>query len=764
MNTFETLYQTWTKRQRQIRAAAAVFVAALGFAGVLLVANFNRETVAIAAAVAASLGATTYMAERIKHPVTSARGLAKHLNAVLPGAEESMELLLGETANAGLLERLQTDRVSLRLEKAIGGIKLPGIPYRMWVYGAVAMIVSMGISIMIALGGESQRFSPAATTRAVSEERKNKSALTATDVFVDLQNTSIEIKPPVYTALPQASQSVLNIQTAEGATAVWRLTFTGEAESVRLIFNQKDTLQGAAISRTVFTAEKVLTQQGFYTVEWTTREKKNYRSSYAAIALTKDLPPAIVIDAPDEEIIIEPASLKPLVLKAAATDDYGLTSATLTGTITQGTGEAVKFKTITVPLSLQKGRKRSMISAVIDPRVLGLGSGDEFYYTVEVADNHQPSPQQGRSPAHRISVRDTSVSLSVASASLGVSRLPEYFTSQRQIIIDTEKLLRDKPKLSEREFNRISDDIGIDQKILRLRYGKFLGEEFETAIGPHQDEDEGGSKSPDAESSAATSPADIMRPYTHLHDSEENATLFADDVKAMLKASLAQMWESELRLRTHRPKEALPFERNALKLLKEVQQQSRLYVQRVGAELPPLSPIEKRLTGDLGKIKSITERDVLKAKEPFAAIRKAMPVLTALGLHREETGLKSNALPAPEQPVSHPPVSWPVSQSVLRDAASELAAEATGKPQAYLPALQAMNRIIADTRRARLPKPEDVRLVLRACWMLLPESRPQLSSETASPSPYAERYFSELSRAARLNLPQRSAPPRRATK
>ena len=57
--------------------------------------------------------------------------------------------------------------------------------------------------------------------------------------------------------------------------------------------------------------------------------------------------------------------------------------------------------------------------------------------------------------------------------------LPAYFRSQRQIILDAEALQKDKRRIAADRFLRRSDEIGVDQRILRLRYGQFLGEEAE---------------------------------------------------------------------------------------------------------------------------------------------------------------------------------------------------------------------------------------------------------------------------------------------
>jgi hypothetical protein len=92
----------------------------------------------------------------------------------------------------------------------------------------------------------------------------------------------------------------------------------------------------------------------------------------------------------------------------------------------------------------------------------------------------------------------------VAMEGMVVQFLPEYFRSQRQIIIDTEKLLAEKSKKTDKEFGFTSNEIGYDQKLLRLRYGQYMGEEFESAAGGGSME-EGG---------------DLLTGYMHLHDQE----------------------------------------------------------------------------------------------------------------------------------------------------------------------------------------------------------------------------------------------------
>ena len=97
-------------------------------------------------------------------------------------------------------------------------------------------------------------------------------------------------------------------------------------------------------------------------------------------------------------------------------------------------------------------------------------------------------------------------------------------------------------------------------------------------------------------------PQFILDQFSHKHDIAEDATFFDPETKKQLKATLAEMWKSEGKLRLYKPAEALPFAYNALRLLKDLQQKSRVYVAKTSSKTTPLQPKEKRLTGELDKI------------------------------------------------------------------------------------------------------------------------------------------------------------------
>ncbi|MBC8109703.1 MAG: hypothetical protein H7Y04_01445, partial [Verrucomicrobia bacterium] len=401
-----------------------------------------------------------------------------------------------------------------------------------------------------------------------------------------------------------------------------------------------------------------------------------------------DQPPMITIQTPASYTLVLYGQKPEVNVALQMADDYGLAQARLVATVSRGSGESVKFKETELKFAENMtGKKMVSLSKKLDFKSLNMEPGDELYFYAEARDEANPF-QKSRSEMYFVQWEDTTSQKLSVTAGIALDNMPAYFRSQRQIIIDTEKLIGEKKSLSKEEFQKRSNELGIDQKILRLRYGQFLGEEFETNIGgspaaKHSHEKktkqeqgtsifktliESKTKDPNARPAitdsafkhynpadhqkehdqekvleqlhnhevARTQPVfgekgDMLRDYEHRHDTEESATFFDESMKAQLKAALAQMWESELRLRTMRPEEALPYAHKALELIKSLQQKSRVYVEKTGFKPPTLKPAEKRLTGELAEIinpQQTTQEEALIRAFPY--LRKAVVVLEKL--------------------------------------------------------------------------------------------------------------------------------------
>ena len=169
---------------------------------------------------------------------------------------------------------------------------------------------------------------------------------------------------------------------------------------------------------------------------------------------------------------------------------------------------------------------------------------------------------------------------------------PQSLRSQRQIIIDTEQLVADmrSTKMSEEAVRDRSQKIAGDQGMLRRRYGQFLGEEsslFADDEGGDEHGDHGGEEKPD-----------ILHQFGHAHDESENATLYDEETKKVLRRALSAMWDAEKALRAIAPRTALPPEHKALEAIKELQQAERVYLHKTAFTPPPIKE-EKRMTGDM---------------------------------------------------------------------------------------------------------------------------------------------------------------------
>ena len=83
--------------------------------------------------------------------------------------------------------------------------------------------------------------------------------------------------------------------------------------------------------------------------------------------------------------------------------------------------------------------------------------GDELYFYVETQDYKAPRPNISRTETYFAVIRDTTSYEFSVEGTLGVDRMPDYFRSQRQLIIDTEKLIKKRKTLSNEDFNFTSN-------------------------------------------------------------------------------------------------------------------------------------------------------------------------------------------------------------------------------------------------------------------------------------------------------------------
>jgi hypothetical protein len=522
--------------------------------------------------------------------------LVRCLNARDARLEDSAGLLFAD-ADLAPIERLQAERIAARIA-AIDPVTLA----KGWSRRSIALSWLLGAMALAAiLLWPVQERAPLLATPPESQS--------AAVGEPELRGLRVTILPPAYTGLPERTTRNLDVRAPAGSRVEWTLTYTPDVPSAalqlvggqRLPFARGDVGWSGALR---------LDAPALYRIA---------AEGVPAAPTAHRLEP--IADEPPQVQVIEPASGLVMIRPGQrrwrvvfeASDDYAVDPlARLTVTTAIGEGENVTFSERTRTVTGTGDRKRRRFVIDLDLASYGLQPGSDLVAQLTVTDTRTPGPQAVRGPGVILRWPIPEPAQADGLDLMAKQAMPAYFRSQRQVIIDTEALIRERPKLSEEEFLIRADTIGVDQRLLRLRYGQFVGMEAEEGPRPppmptadkeeasppepeHYDGD-GHDHGPAPESPVFGDLGNITAEFGHVHDESEAATLLDPDTRDLLKKALDAMWEAELNLRSGRPEAALPFENTALDYIKQVQQASRIYLPRIGSTQPPIE-MARRMTG-----------------------------------------------------------------------------------------------------------------------------------------------------------------------
>ncbi|WP_299456899.1 hypothetical protein [uncultured Microscilla sp.] len=724
--------------------------------------------------------------------------VAQYLNKHHPTLENSSELLLLPEEDLNLLAKMQRQKVSLAL---LGAVSKATLPHQLPKAALTLLGSGMLASLLFTLNFGVAHL-PKGTQKNIASDTLNNTTQLPKHLPASIQSIQAIVQAPAYTRLGAQVAPELNIKAVENSMIRWKVRFKGDITQAAIVFNTGDSLrlQPNPQRTNEYVAQWRLKEKGFYQLVFRQTTQKaalsasnEWQSSeFFSLTPVPDTRPKLSLAGIND---YEELEFKPNIdisFNAKITDDYGVTDAYIVATVSKGQGESVKFREQKLRFgNFVPGRRSHQLHKTLNLQKLGMAPGDELYFFVEAIDNKNPQAQKGRTEMFFVSIQDTTREQLTAEMGNGVNKLPDYFRSQRQLIIDTEKLLRNKATMPRDSFEYRSNGIGVDQKILRLRYGKFLGEEYEVSIGGderhdghnhdhehhkhddkgkrdtvrykdkktgkiitevhyegdgHGDHDHGHSQWKKRTSSLevlkrnekdhkhrpkSAAPSNNPNDYVptsvmHLHNLMEEATFFDEVLKKQLKEALVNMWQSELHLRTHRPKASLPYQYKALKLIKQIQQKSRVYVERIGFEPPPIKEKEKRLKGELEDIRNVYKKRNTEAQVLYPNIRKVLPLLEQWRNHRI-------TLPTIRQK------QW------LRAAGSELATVAIDKPGQFLTALKTLQKLTQDQLT-----PVEINRVLpyliNALWRALPQKAAEPGTQRKVKNRLLEIYLNKLGR------------------
>ncbi|WP_342120588.1 hypothetical protein [Pseudoduganella sp. OTU4001] len=492
------------------------------------------------------------------------------LNDAIPELEDSSAMLAAAPDTP--LGTLQRNRLLARIDQALDEERLRAIASNKARFNTVPLAlaaVAAACAWAYAAAHSPQRIAAPGGSEA-------------TKAAIAKAGLSLHAIPPAYTGAKPSEGAPRDLQVPQHSKLRW----CAHGADATIELSDGRTLQAGQGA-----CEELLASDSLF---WRSRKDPGQRYT---IRVTPDQAPQVAISAPNESVTILKPDAQSAQITVSVSDDYAITKATLHMTLARGSGENIRFTDKESPLPASADPRKRSWSKQWMFKELGMEPGDELYFFVRASDN-APVPHIAQSPTYTLRLPGAQGDAQESTALPSMVK-QENLRSQRQIIIDTEQLVADMPRIGATELRARSEKIAGDQAKLRLRYGQFLGEESSLFGGDEHSEGDGHEHG----GGAAPGPGgfgtgDIAAQFGHAHDQEGNATIFDPATKEVLRRALAAMWDAEKQLRAIAPKPALPPEYKALGAIKELQQAERVYLHRT-AFVPPAIKEEKRMSGDM---------------------------------------------------------------------------------------------------------------------------------------------------------------------
>lgn len=540
-------------------------------------------------------------------------------NADFPELEDSMQLLVqpevqvqaqaaqqngqaNQSTQTATLAALQAQRVLKRLPQVLHQAACRHLIQRhlpfprswlacSWITAALLFLLPIWMPSLLAMN----QSKPAAALSKPANKLNSNARLT------------MHVVPPTYTGLASFDSAPKELQVPENSLVTWCMqtdqTFEklptlslSHGQEIGFTKMQSSLDQDNAQDK----AKLCASWQASETVFW--HWSGDAGKSRTVLKVLLDQAPQIDIEQPSELLQILAAETRQVQIALRIEDDYKINQATMHMTLARGSGENIRFSDRELPIPQGKNPQIRQWNKTWTLSELGMEPGDELYFFVRATDNADKNPHITRSATYTLRLPAPEAQAEETSA-LPMLAKPESLRSQRQIIIDTEQLLADmkaNPKMHPNLIRTRSEMIAGDQGSLRRRYGKFLGEES-SLFG--DDAHAEGHSADDGHDHGDAAPQSLAAQYGHAHDQEENATLFDEATKKILRRALVAMWDAEKALRAISPATALVPENKALEAIKQLQQADRIYLHKA-AFTPPAIKEDKRLTGDVLDLKN----------------------------------------------------------------------------------------------------------------------------------------------------------------
>ena len=582
------------------------------------------------------------------------KNIVEHINRNNSDYQESAQLLLSEN-KLPEIQQIQKIKIQQRFELDYNQNKfanlMPKFNLKLLavLIAANSVLLSVGKQLPIWTSELVNHFS------SVQETTDLKSDEVLPKKINHVEGFEILVSPPAYTGVVPYRAQELSFEALEGSNIKWSLNFLEPDGQYFYSFSGRESIPINQIASSK-SFHHTIEQTFLYRFSHQYQGKLIELPDVFSVTMIKDKTPRIKITQPLTSLVeINKNDPPTFTLEAHVSDDYGISQIKVLASVAKGSGEAVKFRDkvfyftpseMIKPLLIQKERTHlQSYRKTWSLHDLDMSPGDEVYLNVQATDNKEPLQQNTKSQTIIVKWLDEEPA-QIAAEGLQIHFVPEYFRSQRQIILETEQLIADKNDLNRASFNEMSVDLSHSQRDLKEKYGQYLGDEIGEGIGDHHglaDGYHGGEEGVSGEASAGittnehkdndqhqennehnslpesqheshteasddngstndlSGATELISQFTHHHTSIEVGPLSNRDPKTWMKMSVNEMWQSELHLALSRPEKALPFAYKAYDYLKRARQAERIYAQRLGFEPPPVSE-DRRYAGELADI------------------------------------------------------------------------------------------------------------------------------------------------------------------
>jgi hypothetical protein len=432
---------------------------------------------------------------------------------------------------------------------------------------------------------------------SVTSETAGDAALNRAANRVDgFEELRLVLTPPAYTRRSPA------IQTGDGNI----VALAGTRVDVHIETNQKLaaallSVGGQVAARMSQEAEHhyhhsfVVDQDSNYGLSLVALDDSNQKwEAVYSIRAIKDRPPEVHITSPASDLLLESkdhAATVPIAITAR--DDCEVALMKLKYIKTTGEGDAAKFESGEIAINrLPDDEGNARGSARLDLAALGVASGSSVVFHAEAFDrNNISGPGTGYSENIIVQVRSPEP-VKITLDDLRPDEAMKYLTSQRMILIKTERLHSLRGKIAAGDFLARSQEIATEQKRFKESFNQF------TELDASHEQAE------DAQEQAELKSGDVP----------EISAAGNEALREML-ASIRAMWKAEGSLGVADTGQAIENEKEALVHLKAAQKGLR-YSPPVAARAKPVD-LKRRYLGELDGIRSRLERLPRKQESEF---------------------------------------------------------------------------------------------------------------------------------------------------